>query len=124
MKELKTFVIEQPFESINELYKYLIKNVKSIEELSGIQIQKPIKVKPFCIVGREIITERNILFFASNSDFPENMGELIFLASTFAASVVVFFGTKSAKFHIDTIKWLHNICNDDTQFIIGEILIN
>jgi hypothetical protein len=121
MTEIKTFKIEQKFSGTEDLYKYLLKNVKFIGKSIGIQIQKPIKVKPFCIVGREEITERNILFFASKSEFPENWGELIVLAGAFAVDVIVFFMPKTSEKYLETINWLQNICNEDTQFIVGEV---
>ncbi|MFA6989622.1 MAG: hypothetical protein WC197_06090 [Candidatus Gastranaerophilaceae bacterium] len=53
MTEVKTFKIEQKFDGIDDLYKYLLKNVNFIGETIGIQIQKPLKDKPFCIIGKE-----------------------------------------------------------------------
>lgn len=122
MTELKTFKIEQKFSGTEDLYKYLLKNVEFIGKSIGIQIQKPIKAKPFCIVGREKITERNILFFASKRDFPESLGELIVLASAFDIDIIVFFMGNASKFHLGTLNWIQSICNDDTQFIVGEVL--
>ena len=84
MTEVKTFKIEQKFTGTEDLYNYLLKNVEFVGESIGIKIQKPLKDRPFCITGKEKITERNILFFASKSEFPENLGELIVL-------IVVFF---------------------------------
>lgn len=63
MSELKILKIGQTFDSPKDLYRYLIKNVEFISNSIGIQIQKPMKAKPFCIIGREKITERNILFY-------------------------------------------------------------
>lgn len=122
MTEVKTFKIEQKFNGTEDLYKYLLKNVEFVGESIGIQIQKTIKAKPFCIVGKEKITERNILFFASKSEFPESLDELIALASAFDVDIIVFFVGNASKFHLGTINWLQSICNADTQFIVGEAL--
>ena len=121
MTEVKTFKIEQKFKNVGTLYKYLLKNVEFVGESIEIQIQKPLKVKPFCIVGKEEITERNIIFFVSKSDFPESLGELLVLASAF--DIVVFFLGNASEFHLGTLNWLQRICNDDTQFIVGEVLV-
>ena len=122
MNKVKTFKIEQKFSGTEDLYSYLLKNVELVGKLIGIQIQKPIKAKPFCIIGKEKITERNILFFASKSEFPESLGELIVLASAFDVDIIVFFVDSASKFHRETLNWLQNICNSDTQFIVGEVL--
>lgn len=122
MTELKTFKIEQKFNSTEYLYKYLIKNVEFVSESIGIQIQKPLQEKLFCITCKEKITERNILFFASQSEFPENLGELIVLAAAFDIDIIVYFVQKGCgKTQIETLNWLQRICNDDTQFIVGEV---
>ncbi len=121
MAEVKTFKIEQKFEGPEDLYKYLLKNVDFIGKSIGIQIQKPVKAKPFCIVGREKITERNILFFASKQDFPESLGGLIVFAGAFDVDIVIFFMQKVNNSHLESLRWLQKICNNDTQFIVGEI---
>lgn len=121
MAEVKTFKIEQKFGCIKDLYRYLINNVEFIGKSIGIQIQKPMKAKPFGLVGREKITERNILFFASKSDFPESLGESIVLASAFDVDIIVFFVESASEFHLGTLSWLQKICNEDAQFIIGEV---
>lgn len=123
MTKVKTFKIEEKFSSIEDLYKYLINNVEYIGRLIDIQILNPMKVKPFCIIGREKIIERNILFFASKSEVTESLGELIVLASTFDVDVIVFFLLKTSKIYLESIEWLQKICNEDTQFIIGETLV-
>ena len=69
MTEVKTFKIDQKFSGTEDLYRYLIKNVDLIGKSIGVQIQKPIKSKPFCIVGKEKITERNILFLHQKAKF-------------------------------------------------------
>lgn len=120
MTEVKTFNIEQKFNGTEDLYKYIIKNVEFIGESIGIKIQKPLKDIPFCITGKEKITERNILFFASKSEFTESLGELIVLAGTFDVDIIVFFMTKASETYLESLNWLQKICNEDTQFIVGE----
>lgn len=121
MSKVKTFQIQQKFASTKDLYEYLFKNVDFVGELIGIEVQKPMKAKPFCLVGREKITERNILFFASKSEFPESLGELIAMTSTFSIDVIVFFMPKFHELYLESLSWLQKICNDDTQFIVGEV---
>lgn len=120
MTEVKTFKIKQKFNGTEDLYRYLLKNVEFIGESIGIQIQKPLKDRPFCITGKEKITERNILFFASKSEFPESLGELITLAGAFDVDIIVFFMSKASRTYIEPISWLQKICNDDTEIIVGE----
>lgn len=122
MTNVKTFRIEQQFAGTEDLYRYLLKNVEFIGESIGIQIQKQLKDRPFCITGKEKITERNILFFASKSEFPENLGELIILAGAFDVDIIVFFMPKVSKTYIEPISWLQKICNDDTEIIVGEAI--
>lgn len=121
MTEVKTFKIEQKFNGMEDLYRYLIKNVEFIGEAIGVQIQKPLKDRPFCITGKEKITERNILFFASKSEFPESLGELIVLAGAFDVDIIVFFLPKTSKTYLESLSWLQKICNADTEFIVGEV---
>lgn len=120
MTEVKTFKIDQKFNGTEDLYNYLLKNVNFIGEVIGIKIQKPLKDRPFCITGKEKITERNILFFASKSELPESLGELIVLAGTFDVDIVVFFMPKMSVTYLESLNWLQKICNEDTQFIVGE----
>lgn len=122
MTEVKLFKIEQIFSGTEDLYRYLLKNVKFIGKSIGIQIQKPLKDRPFCITGKEKITERNILFFASKSESPENLGELITLAGAFDVDIIVFFIPKVSKTYIEPISWLQKICNDDTEIIVVEAI--
>lgn len=122
MNEVKTFKMEQKFSGTDDLYKYLLENVEFIGESIGIQIQRPLKDRPFCITGCEKITERNILFFASKSRFPENLGELISLASVFDVDIIVFFLSGTNKIYLEPFNWLQKICNNDTQFIVGTVL--
>ena len=121
MTEVKTFKIEQKFSCTEDLYKYIIKNVKFVGESIGIKIQKPLKGIPFCITGKEKITERNILFFASKDDYPEALGELIILAGTFDVDIVVFLMREINVTRLESLNWLQKICNGDTQFIVGEV---
>lgn len=121
MNEVKMFKIEEKFSGTEDLYRYLLKNVEFIGKSIGIQIQKPLKGNPFCITGKEKITERNILFFASKSEFPESLGELIALAGAFEIDIIVYFVQKECgRTHMETLNWLQKICNDDTQFIVSE----
>ncbi len=120
MSNLKTFKIEEKFSGTGDLYKYLLKNVDFIGKSMGVQIQKPLKNNPFCIIGKEKITERNILFFASKSEFPENLSELIVLAGAFDIDIIVYFLPKVNVTQLESLNWLQKICNDDTQFIVSE----
>lgn len=145
MPELKTFKLEEKFSGIEDLYNYLQKNVATIEKLTGIRIQKPLKERPYCITAKEKriasrgctewreprrercltratkqITERQILFFASKSEFPESLGELILLAGAFNADVLFFFVPKITPAKLEPITWLHKNFDDDTQIILGE----
>jgi hypothetical protein len=120
-EKVKKFKIKQKFGGIDDLYRYLLKNVEFIGEAIGIQVQKPIEAKPFCLVGREKITERNILFFASKSEFAESIGELIILAGAFDVDIIIFFLENTNEFFLGVIDWLHKICNDDTEFVVGEV---
>ena len=121
MTEVKTFRIEQKFSGTEDLYRYLLKNVEFIGQSIGVQIQKPLKDRPFCITGKEKITERNILFFASKSDFPESLGELITLAGAFDVDIIIFFMPNTGKTYLEPINWLKKICNEDTEIIVGEV---
>lgn len=121
MTEFKTFKIEQTFSGTEDLHQYIIKNVKFIGESIGINIQKPLKDIPFCITGKEKITERNILFFASKDEYPVALGELIILAGTFDADIVVFFMPEVNVTRLESLNWLQKICNADAEFIIGEV---
>src|SRR5574344_1338869 len=113
MTEVKTFKIEQKFSGTEDLYGYIIKNVKFIGESIGVKIQKPLKDIPFCITGKEKITERNILFFASKDDYPEALGELIILEGTFDVDIVVFFIPRASKTYLESLIWLQKICTEE-----------
>lgn len=121
MTELKPFKIEQEFKCVKDLYGYLFKNVDLLTELTGIQIQKPLKKQPFCLTGKELITERKILFFATKSDIPEDLGELLTLAGVLKPDIVVFFLNKATVIYNDTFQWLQSICNVDAQFMVAEV---
>ena len=120
-EEVKVIKLEQKFNGTEDLYRYLLKNVEVIEQITNIQIQKPLKDRPFCITGKEKITERNIVFFASKSEFHESLGELLICAGTFGADIIVFFIPKIGKAHLEPLNWLQKSCNDDTEFIICEV---
>lgn len=96
MTEVKALRIEQKFNGTKDLYKYLVKNVDFIGKYIEIQIQKPLKDLHFCIIGREKITEKKILFYASKTDVVESFGELIILASQSDAYIIVLFCRKQA----------------------------
>lgn len=121
MSEVKMFKIDEKFSGTKELYKYLLKNIDFIGQAIGVQIQEPLKDNPFCITGKEKITERNILFFATKSEFPDNLGELIVLAGTFDVDIIVYFLPKVNVTQLESLNWLQKICNDDTQFIVSEV---
>lgn len=121
MTEVKIIKLEQKFKGTEDLYRYLLKNVDAIEQATGMQIQKPLKERPICVTGKEKITERNIVFFASKSEYHESLGELLICAGAFDADVIVFFTPKTGKAHLEPLNWLHKICNDDTDFIVCEV---
>ena len=121
MTEVKTFKIEQKFSGTEDLYGYLIKNIEFIGKSIGVQIQKPLKDRPFCLTGKEKITERNIIFLASKSEFSESLGELIVLAGAFDVDIIVFFLSKTTKTNLESLNWLQKISNAYTEFIVGEV---
>lgn len=120
MSEVKVLKLEQKFGGTKDLYNYLVKNVDFIGETVGIQIQKPLKDLHFCIIGREKITEKKILFYASKTDVVESFGELIILASQSDAYIIVIFIPKISISWLDTINWLQKISVEDYEFIICE----
>lgn len=120
MTEVKTFKIEQKFNGTDDLYKWLRENINALEELTGLQIQSPLRNRMFCLTGKEKITERQILFYASKEEFHESIGELIISAGTFEVDIVVFFIPKLTKARIEPLNWLQKISNADTEFIICE----
>lgn len=121
MTEVKMFKIEQKFNGTKDLYNYLLKNIDFVGQSTGIQIQKPLKDLSFCIIGKEKITEKNILFYASKGNFIENVGEVILLASQFEIYTVVIFSAKLEISHLDSITWLQEISTEDYDFIICQV---
>ncbi len=121
MTKIQTFKIEKEFKNIMELHDYLINNVEEVENKIEIAIQKEsLKKCPYCVMGLEAVTERKILFFASENAMPENIGELIILADTFQADIVVLIVEKINPTILAPMNWLHNICHKDVKFILGE----
>lgn len=121
MTEIQTFKMKEKFGDIDELYEYLMKNTDFAGKYCGIRVEKPLKERPFCITGMETVTERKILFYAVRESSPENIGELIVLASAFNADIVVFLVSKINVTLLDPMNWLHSICNEDVKFILGEV---
>lgn len=121
MTEIKTFKLERTFKDIDDLYEFLMQNIEFIGEYCGIRIEKTLKEKPFCITGNEKETGKNIIFYSTKETMTENIGELVFLAAAFRAEIVVFLVSKINVVLLEPINWLHNICNDNTQFILGEV---
>lgn len=122
MTEIKTFKLEEKFKSVEDLYNYLKKNVDTLENLTDIEIQKPLKERPYCLTAKEKITEHQILIFASEEIEPESIGELIIFAGAFKADILIFFVKKISPTILEPINWLHQICNEDTQIILGEAI--
>ena len=123
MTEVKTFKVEQKFTGAEDLYNWIRKNVDVIGNLTDLQIQTPIRNRILCLTAKEKITERQILFYASNAEFPQGLGELIISAGTFDVDIVVFFIPKITKTHMESLNWLHKICAADHQFIVGEAVL-
>lgn len=122
--ELKTFEFEQEFERIDELYRFLIENIDFIENKVGIRIgEEGLSERPFCITGKENITERQILFYASENSLPENIGEMILLADAFKADIIVFIVEKINPTILSPMKWLAGVLNEDTNLILAEAKI-
>lgn len=121
MTEVKTFKIEQKLDGVEDLYKWLRANVGSIEKVTGLQIQAPLRNRIFCLTGKEKITERQILFYASKSEFHEALGEMIISAGTFDVDIIVFFIPELNKTKLEPLNWLHKICNADTEIIVCKV---
>lgn len=121
MTEIKTFKIDRTFEDIDDLYDFLMMDVKFIGKYCGIRIEKPLREKPFCITGFEEITKRQVLFYSTKETLPENIGELVVLAGAFRAEIVVFLVSKINVTLLEPMNWLNNICNKYTQIILGEV---
>ncbi len=125
MTGLKTFKFEQEFGSIDELYQFLIENVGFIENKIGVRIgEEGLKERPFCITGKEKITERQILFYASENTMPENLGEMIILAGAFKADIIIFIVDKINPTILEPINWFAEVLNADTELILAEVKIN
>lgn len=120
MSNLKMFKIEEKFSGTEDLYRYLLKNIDFIGESIGVQLQDPLEDKPFCIIGKEKITEKQILFFASKRRFPANLNELIIVEAAFNVNVIVFFTRKARKKCLEDLNWIQDVCTDK-QFIVCEV---
>ena len=122
--ELKTFKFEREFKSIDELYRFLIENINFIEDKIGIRIgEEGLSERPFCITGKENITERQILFYASEDGFPDNIGEMIILAGAFKADIIVFIVDKINPTILEPMNWFVGVLNEDTKLILTEAKI-
>lgn len=121
MCEFKTFEIEEKLNSADEFYNYLLNNVEFTGKSMGIKIENFSKDNPFCIIGKEKNTGKNILLFASKSPFPECLEELSDLSEALDFDTIVFFAPKTNKNHIQTLKWLEKICNSDIQLFVKEV---
>jgi len=121
MTEVKTFKIEKKFIGVNDLYEYLFKNIHVIAKATDLKIQKTLMVGPFCIIGREEITERQILIFASEQSFPESLGELIVCAAGYNADIVIFLLQNIGKNYLLPMNWLKKICAADYEFFVGQV---
>lgn len=120
MTEVRRLNIEQKFDGAKNLYNYLVNNVNAVSEVTGIQIQKPLKDVHFCVVGQEEITEKKILLYATKEDVIDSFGELIILASQSDAYIIVIFLPKTTISWLDTINWMQKISEKDYEFIICE----
>lgn len=121
MTEVKTFKIEKKFTGVNDLYEYLFKNIQVVEQATDLKIQKNLMIGPFCIIGREEITERKILIFASEQSFPESLGELIVCAAGYNADIVIFLLQNIGKNYLLPMNWLKKICADDYEILVGQV---
>lgn len=121
MTGVKTFKIKTKFNKVENLYEYLFNNISVIEQLTGLKIQKNLKRHPFCIIGLEEITQRQILLFASGQDFLESFGKLIVLAGTYNADIIIFFLPKNNQKYLMPINWLQKICAEDYEFFVGQV---
>lgn len=120
MTDLKIFKLDQKFNGTEDLYRYLLKHVGFVGEVIGIQIQEPVNAKPFCIIGKEKITQKDILFFASKRKFPANLNELIIIEAAFNVKVIVFFVRKARKKCLEDLNWIQNLCQEK-QIIVVEV---
>ena len=58
MSKIKTFKIDEEFENIDDLYDFILENVKFIGKSCEIRIEKPMREHPFYIAGFEEKTKR------------------------------------------------------------------
>jgi hypothetical protein len=121
MTEVKAFKIEKKFKGVTKLYEYLFKNIQVIEQATDLKIQKNLMVGPFCIIGKEEITERQILIFASEQEFPESLGELIVCAAGYNTDIVIFLLKKVNKNYLLPMNWLKKICTNDYEILVGQV---
>lgn len=121
MTEVKTFRIEQKFNGVEELYEYLLNNIQVIEKSTNLEIQENLTVRPFCITALEEITQRQIVIFASERDFPESLGELIVFAGAYDADIVIFLLQKTSKNYLMPLNWLKKICAEDFEIFVGQV---
>lgn len=121
MTEVKTFKIEEKFDGVENLYKHLLKNAKLLEQATGLEIQKPLELKSFCITTKEKITERQIVIFASEREFPESLGELIVFAGAYDADIVIFLLQNTSENYLMPMNWLKKICADDFEIFVGQV---
>lgn len=119
MTDLKTIEFEQEFKNIDELYRFFLENIDFIENKIGIRIgEEGLRARPFCITGKENITERQILFYASENTMQDNIGEMIILAGAFDANIIVFIVDKINPTILEPINWLNKVLNSDTELIL------
>ena len=118
MNDIKIANLDKKFCGVDDLYSYLIKNQNFIENITGITLDKTLQLKNFCVIGREKIVERKVVFFASNRDLPESLGELIVFTSAYDADIAVFFLKNCNKNYLMPLTWLQKICQKDYQFIV------
>ena len=121
MTEVKTFKIEEKFKGIDDLYGYLSKNIHIIEQGTGLKIQKDLMVGPLCVLGKEEITQRQILIFASEQDFLESLGELLVCAASYHVDIAIFLLPKVGMNQLLPLNWLKKICAEDYDIIVGEV---
>ena len=119
--ELKTFKFEQEFKSIDEFYRFMMNNIDFVENKVGIRIgEEGLIARPFCITGKEAVTERQILFYGSENTLPENIGEMIVLAGAFQANIIVFIVNKINPTILEPVTWFASVLNEDTEVILAE----
>jgi hypothetical protein len=121
MCEVKTFKIGKKFKGVTKLYDYLFKNIHIIEKATELNFQKDLRIGPFCIIGKEEITQRQILIFASEQEFPEGLGELIVCAAGYDADIVIFLLQKVNKNYLLPMNWLKKICTNDYEILVGQV---